>query len=94
MLRQATARAVRLTRMPPEALIRTKSLLRGILHSDTREQSKKEAEAFNEQLQEPEIVEAHKAFLEGRRPIFEEPCEGRGQRLLRAQAALKQFSTN
>ena len=70
VLRQATARAVRLTRMPPEALIRTKSLLRGILHSDTREQSKKEAEAFNEQLQEPEIVEAHKAFLEGRRPDF------------------------
>ena len=70
VLREATARAVRLTRMPPEALIRTKSLLRGILHSDTREQSKKEAEAFNEQLQEPEIVEAHRAFLEGRRPDF------------------------
>ena len=70
MLKQATARAVRLTKLPPQALARTKSLLKGMLREGASEQSRREAAAFSRQSVSPEFAEAHKAFLEGRRPDF------------------------
>ncbi len=70
LLREATARAVRITRLPPLAVIRTKALLKAAARKQAQEQAALEAELCALQNQETESREAHQAFMEGRRPDF------------------------
>ena len=70
VLQQVTARALRLTRLPPQAVIRTKALLKATSRQAMIPQAEAERKAFQDQSRLPEFSEAKKAFLEGRMPDF------------------------
>lgn len=70
VLRQTAARALRLAKLPPEAVKATKTLIRRACERDLEMELVASRAAFGMQQQRPEAAEARSAFLEGRRPDF------------------------
>lgn len=69
-LQTAHERAARLAKMPPEAIKRSKALLKAPLMPRVQQVMMAEAEAFVQALQNGEFAEAASAFFEKREPDF------------------------